>query len=133
MSEPFPVLASGWNNHRTFLFPTPRGPGNRAAVSVACGRGRLHWLLYQTLKIEAAGAALRAARGDILSFQDDREGQPKRHTDPDSDQADHASPRSRKKKQGNGNEVGDALRSAYQRMVNEDIPPEMLDLLGKLG
>jgi hypothetical protein len=29
--------------------------------------------------------------------------------------------------------VGQALRSAYQRMVEEDIPPEMLDLLGKLG
>jgi hypothetical protein len=29
--------------------------------------------------------------------------------------------------------VGHALRSVYQRTVNEDIPPEMLDLLGKLG
>jgi hypothetical protein len=39
---------------------------------------------------------------------------------------------SRKKRQPPG-EVGSALRSAYQRMVEEDIPPEMLDLLGKLG
>jgi hypothetical protein len=30
-------------------------------------------------------------------------------------------------------DVGNALRSAYQRMIDEDIPPEMLDLLGKLG
>lgn len=30
-------------------------------------------------------------------------------------------------------EVGQALRSAYQQTVSEDIPPEMLDLLGKLG
>ena len=30
-------------------------------------------------------------------------------------------------------EVGQALRSAYQRTLSEDIPPEMLDLLGKLG
>ena len=42
----------------------------------------------------------------------------------------HSSPR--KKRQPPG-EVGNALRSAYQRMVDEDIPPEMLDLLGKLG
>jgi hypothetical protein len=28
--------------------------------------------------------------------------------------------------------VADALRSVYQRAVDEDIPPEMLDLLGKL-
>ncbi|QPQ56275.1 hypothetical protein IC614_06555 [Allosphingosinicella flava] len=30
-------------------------------------------------------------------------------------------------------EVGHALRSVYQQTINEDIPPEMLDLLGKLG
>ena len=30
-------------------------------------------------------------------------------------------------------DVGDALRSAYQRTLDENIPPEMLDLLGKLG
>ena len=30
-------------------------------------------------------------------------------------------------------EVGHALRSAYDEAMREDIPPEMLDLLGKLG
>jgi hypothetical protein len=30
-------------------------------------------------------------------------------------------------------EVGSALRNAYQRTVEEAIPTEMLDLLGKLG
>ena len=30
-------------------------------------------------------------------------------------------------------EVGQALRSAYRQTMEEDIPPEMLDLLGKLG
>lgn len=30
------------------------------------------------------------------------------------------------------NDVGSALKSAYQRTLDEDIPPEMLDLLGKL-
>jgi Anti-sigma factor NepR len=38
-----------------------------------------------------------------------------------------------KKKRNESPEVGHALRSVYQRTVNEDIPPEMLDLLGKLG
>ena len=28
--------------------------------------------------------------------------------------------------------VGQALRSAYQRTVNEDVPSDLLDLLGKL-
>ena len=38
-----------------------------------------------------------------------------------------------KKKRGDSPEVGQALRTVYQRTVDEDIPPEMLDLLGKLG
>ncbi|HEX8446536.1 MAG TPA: NepR family anti-sigma factor [Sphingomonas sp.] len=41
------------------------------------------------------------------------------------------------KRTGTGNGLGDAnvgqaLRSAYQRTVNEDIPADLLDLLGKL-
>lgn len=39
-------------------------------------------------------------------------------------------PRNRKKQSA---DVGDALRTVYERAVAEDIPPEMLDLLGKLG
>ncbi|MGN6268287.1 MAG: NepR family anti-sigma factor [Sphingomonas sp.] len=39
-----------------------------------------------------------------------------------------------KTKQGGGNkEMGAALRSVYDKTVNEPIPGEMLDLLGKLG
>ncbi len=37
------------------------------------------------------------------------------------------------KKQSAAPEVGSSLRMVYQQTVNEDIPPEMLDLLGKLG
>jgi len=29
--------------------------------------------------------------------------------------------------------IGNTLRSVYQETVGEDIPPEMLDLLGKLS
>ncbi|MDP8994646.1 MAG: hypothetical protein M3N07_06675 [Pseudomonadota bacterium] len=38
-----------------------------------------------------------------------------------------------KKRRPPGPEIGHALRSVYQRTVEEDVPPEMLDLLGKLG
>ena len=38
-----------------------------------------------------------------------------------------------RKKRSEGSEVGSALRSAYQRTIDEAIPSEMLDLLGKLG
>ena len=35
---------------------------------------------------------------------------------------------------GNGErDVGHALRSVYARTVSEDIPPELIDLLGKLS
>jgi len=65
-----------------------------------------------------------------LSFDDDRESRRKRK--PDRDEAPPAPPRAAKKRPP-VSEVGDALRSAYQRTLAEDIPPEMLDLLGKLG
>ena len=39
-----------------------------------------------------------------------------------------------KKGKGPGSgDVGQALRSVYQRAVDEQIPPDLLDLLGKLG
>ena len=38
-----------------------------------------------------------------------------------------------RKKRANTPEVGHALRAAYQQTINEDIPPDLLDLLGKLG
>ena len=38
-----------------------------------------------------------------------------------------------RKKRGEAPEIGKALKTVYQRTVEEDIPPEMLDLLGKLG
>ena len=67
-----------------------------------------------------------------MSFHDETESDRRRKPDPESDTpAEAAAARARKRRPVG--EVGDALRSAYQRMVDEDIPPEMLDLLGKLG
>ena len=43
------------------------------------------------------------------------------------------SPERRGNKRPPGTDVGDALKTAYDRTLNEAIPPEMLDLLGKLG
>jgi hypothetical protein len=34
---------------------------------------------------------------------------------------------------GTDRDVGHALRSVYAKTVSEDIPPELLDLLGKLS
>lgn len=49
-----------------------------------------------------------------------------------SSDAEAADSRMTKKKQPQATDIGDALKSAYQRALDEDIPPEMLDLLGKL-
>lgn len=52
-----------------------------------------------------------------------------------SDSDDNKSPRAPNGKGGKrpkGGEVGDALRKVYDRTLREDIPPAMLDLLGKL-
>lgn len=38
----------------------------------------------------------------------------------------------RKKRQDNA-EIGTALRSVYQRTIDEKVPDDLLDLLGKLG
>jgi hypothetical protein len=38
-----------------------------------------------------------------------------------------------RKKRGPNAEIGQALRKAYREAIDETIPPEMLDLLGKLG
>ena len=66
-----------------------------------------------------------------MSFTDERDSRRRRKPETDDPSAE-GTPRSRKKRSPTG-DVGNALRSAYDRVVDEDIPPEMLDLLGKLG
>ncbi len=65
-----------------------------------------------------------------MSFENDKDIERRRKPDHSSDA--FAARRTPKKKT-NSAEVGNALRSAYQRTVAEDIPPDLLDLLGKLG
>jgi hypothetical protein len=66
-----------------------------------------------------------------LSFEEDRDGERRRKSEEAADAA--GTPPMRKRKRAPASEVGHALRSAYQRTLDESIPPEMLDLLGKLG
>jgi hypothetical protein len=72
-----------------------------------------------------------ASRGvEILSVEN--ESGRRREPDPSSPTDSDHMPKSRKKRGPNA-EIGQALRKAYSDAVDEDIPPEMLDLLGKLG
>ena len=45
----------------------------------------------------------------------------------------HLAPERRGRQRTPSAEIGSALRSVYDGALAEDIPPEMLDLLGKLG
>jgi hypothetical protein len=67
-----------------------------------------------------------------LTFESDRDGDRRRKSEhPSQAEALNSGKTSRKKRENP--EIGSALRSIYQRTIDENIPPEMLDLLGKLG
>lgn len=68
-----------------------------------------------------------------MAFVDDKDGQRRQKSSSDETEANPVDKPSRAKKRPPIPEVGNALRSAYEQAVNEDIPAEMLDLLGKLG
>ena len=74
-----------------------------------------------------------------MSFADEKDGERRRKPEDagpnaDSNASGSSAPALKKqKKKPETPEVGNALRSAYQRTLDEDIPPEMMDLLGKLG
>jgi hypothetical protein len=68
-----------------------------------------------------------------LSFEEERDGERRRRS-PEETESDPLKPSApQKRRRQPASEVGQALRSAYQRTLAEDVPPEMLDLLGKLG
>lgn len=67
-----------------------------------------------------------------MSLANDRDDERRRkQVHPESEASTSTRPRGKKKPESP--ELGKALRTVYQRTVEEDIPPEMLDLLGKLG
>jgi len=67
-----------------------------------------------------------------LAFHDEKDGERRRKAEAEGAE-DHSGSSGGRKKRTPAPEVGHALRSVYQRTVDEDVPPEFLDLLGKLG
>jgi hypothetical protein len=65
-----------------------------------------------------------------LAFDNDKDRRRRSESSP-ARESPAPAPRPGKKPSSPG--VGNALREAYQEALREDIPPEMLDLLGKLG
>lgn len=68
-----------------------------------------------------------------MSLQGDTDNRRRRRdeSEPETAGGSNRSTRPGKGRRGSG-EVGEALKIAYQRTIDEEIPPEMLDLLGKL-
>ncbi len=66
-----------------------------------------------------------------MSLENDKEADRSKAGAPSGAQARRKQPT--KKKAASNAEVGGALRSIYKRTVEERIPPDLLDLLGKLG
>jgi hypothetical protein len=67
-----------------------------------------------------------------LSFASDKDDERRRRAAPTPDSQEVEAPKG-KKNRASTPEVGNALRAAYQQTIDESIPPEFLDLLGKLG
>ena len=94
------------------------------------------WRLPE-LRATAQGSSEVSRGGSSLASEyneENGEGGSKPDSGNSSDGAGHKSGRESKgKPKSLSPGVGNALRDAYQEALREDVPPEMLDLLGKLG
>ena len=80
------------------------------------------------------GAVVRTVRGgEILTFARHKDGDRRPKADVDGEAETGSGKAARRRKRPDHPELGTALRSVYQRTVEEDVPPDLLDLLGKLG
>ena len=95
------------------------------------------WRLPELRATAQGEAPVSVGGGFSLAFDCDEEDGDrgrKASSDATDDSAGPSSkPAPRGKARGVSPGVGNALREAYQEALREDVPPEMLDLLGKLG
>jgi hypothetical protein len=122
-------LPDGGTNIRLFCFHDRCGSILRRDLSARLqkvGAGRQPDSLVQWARRRPCGGF------GILAFEDEKDGDRRRKTEPEIDSDVEERPKAAKKKRP-PTEVGQALRTVYQRTIDETIPPEMLDLLGKLG
>jgi hypothetical protein len=75
-----------------------------------------------------------AARGEtILTFAREKDGERRLRSETAGETDIPTSKPARRRKRADSPEVGNALRSVYQQTIDEKIPDDLLDLLGKLG
>jgi len=84
-------------------------------------------IIWASRNIEREGRTVESWGTSVLSVEDNKKGASR------SDKSERsAKAQGRKTSAAQDNSVGNALRSVYQQTVNEDVPREFLDLLGKL-
>ncbi len=129
-NPPGPLLWIGLEPIREFFVSPPTRLAYRNAVGEACYR--LARRSAGTRQNGKAGAAL--PRGVcILSFETEKDADRRRKSGQPAEAETSSRSQPMKKKGPASADVGSALRSVYQRAVDEQIPPDLLDLLGKLG
>ncbi len=69
----------------------------------------------------------------LLTFAREKDGERRPKADAEAEPETGMSKPPRRKKRSDTPEIGNALRTVYQRTVDEDVPSDLLDLLGKLG
>jgi hypothetical protein len=86
------------------------------------------------LRTKRAGAAKTVEGWIDLTFAREKDGERRTRGDRVGGEGDGGGSRPpRRKKRPDAPELGSALRSAYQQTVEERIPDDLLDLLGKLS
>jgi hypothetical protein len=68
-----------------------------------------------------------------LTFAREKDGDRRGKVDLNGEAEAGSGTPTRRRKRADHPELGNALRSVYQRTVDEDVPDDLLDLLGKLG
>ena len=68
-----------------------------------------------------------------MTFAREKDGERRSKSDQQAEAETINTSYPKRKKRIDSPELGSALKSVYQRTVDEDIPPDLLDLLGKLG
>lgn len=100
---------------------------------VCAGGGRCQALSRRRLEKHGSGAAACREGWIHLTFAREKNGGRRDSSDRNAEEDLSTRKTKPKKRRADSPEVGLALRSVYQRTVEEDIPPDLLDLLGKLG
>ena len=94
------------------------------------------WRLPNSCRFAVGELHSELVGGAVLAFdneEDKRDRKRKAGSAANDDSSSERSPPSRPRGRTGAPGVGNALREAYQEALREEVPPEMLDLLGKLG